>query len=468
MIPMPLSQLAAACNGRLNGDDAVIAQVATDTRALSALTNAAETLFIALKGENFDAHDHLQQARDAGIRAALVSRDVSIDGLSTIRVDNTEIALAQIATMIQSRRTNPVVAITGSNGKTSVKTLTQAVLEVAGKTYATPGNRNNEIGMPLAVIAAPEDVQFAIYEMGTGKPGDISYLTQIARPTVGLVNNVAPAHMERMGSLQNIADTKAAVYDDLIPQGVAVINADDAFAPFFADRAHGHRVVRFGIQNAADVTATDIVEDNDGSAFTLVTPQGQLPVRIQFPGLHNVLNALAAAAIAFGLGVSLEDIGQGLQNARQVQGRLVATQTPQGATLVDDSYNANPGSMAAAIRTLAQAARNENREAWLVIGDMRELGDDALAMHEQIGRKAKEAGIDRLYALGDLSRGAALAFGDGAEVFESHESLAAKLAAELNPGVRVLVKGSRGSAMDRVVRAILPQDNKDNGGAHAA
>lgn len=468
MNPMPLSQLAAACHGTLTGEDVMITQVATDTRALAGMNDIASTLFISLKGENFDAHDHLAQAYDAGIRAALVSQDMVIEGLSTVRVENTEIALAQIATMIQSRRTNPVVAITGSNGKTSVKTLTQAVLEVAGKTYATPGNRNNEIGMPLAVIAAPEDVKFAIYEMGTGKPGDIRYLTQIARPTVGLVNNVAPAHMERMGSLQNIADTKSAVYDDLLPQGVAVINADDAFAPFFADRAHGHRVVRFGIQNAADVKAADIVEDSEGSHFTLVTPQGHVPVRIQFPGMHNVLNALAAAAIAFGLDVSLEDIRRGLENARQVQGRLVAAKTPHGATLVDDSYNANPGSMAAAIRTLAQAARSENREAWLVIGDMRELGEGALAMHEQIGRKAKEAGIARLFALGELSAGAAEAFGEGAEVFDNHDALAAKLADELNPGVRVLVKGSRGSAMDRVVRAILPQDGKDNGGTHAA
>lgn len=467
MIPMLLSKLAAACNGRLNGDDILISQVHTDTRALAALNDIGSTLFIALKGENFDAHDHLQAAFESGIRAALVSKDVNIDGLSTIKVDNTEVALAQIATMIQAARNSKVVAITGSNGKTSVKTLTQAVLEVAGKTYATPGNRNNEIGMPLAVIAAPEDAQFAIYEMGTGKPGDIKYLTQIAKPSVGIVNNVAPAHMERMGSLQNIADTKSAVYDDLMPQGVAVINADDAFAPFFASRAHGHRVVRFGIANSADVTARDIQEDSEGSQFTLVTPQGEAQVRIQFPGLHNVSNALAAAAIAYGLDVSLEDIRTGLQNAEQVQGRLVASTTPQGAILVDDSYNANPGSMVAAIQTLAKAAASESREAWLVIGDMRELGDDAFAMHEQIGRRAKDAGIKKLYALGELSAAAANAFGEGAEIFATHEELAAKLAGELNEGVRVLVKGSRGSAMDRVVRAIVP-DQKGNGGAHAA
>ena len=464
MKPMSLSALANACNGTLNGDDLRITSVQTDTRSLTG--DLEGVLFIALRGENFDAHDHLQAAYDAGIRSALVSRPVAIDGLSTILVGDTELALAAIATSVQSHRQSKVIAITGSNGKTSVKTLTESVLREAGETYATPGNRNNEIGMPLAVIAAPESTEFAIYEMGTGKPGDIRYLTQIAQPNVALVNNVAPAHMERMGSLLAIADTKAAVYDDLRPQGVAIINADDAFAPYFADRAHGHRIVRFGLINNADVTASDVELDADGSRFTLKTPIGDAAVELSFPGEHNVRNACAAAAIALGLGIGLQPIVDGLRKAQQVQGRLVPMQTPQGAILVDDSYNANPGSMAAAIQTLVRAAQAQGSKAWLVMGDMRELGPDALAMHQEIGRRAKAAGIERLFALGELSAGAADAFGEGAQAFASHQELADVLSNELNSHVRVLVKGSRGSAMDKIVRAIVPAPL--NGDSHAA
>lgn len=464
MKPMLLSKMATACHGRFEGEDCTVTQLQTDTRALQG--DLSSTLFVALKGENFDGHDHLQAAKQAGVAAALVSQPVSIEGLSTIVVADTELALAHLATWVQANRSAKVVAITGSNGKTSVKTLTESVLRQAGKTYATPGNRNNEIGMPLAVIDAPEDAEFAIYEMGTGKPGDIQYLTRIAQPLVGLVNNVAPAHLERMGSLLNIADTKAAVYDDLRPQGVAVINADDAFAPYFADRAHGHRIVRFGLNATADVTATDVVLGADDSEFTLQTALGQARVRIAFPGEHNVRNACAAAAIAIGLDVGLEPIVAGLQAAVPVQGRLIALQTPQGATLIDDSYNANPGSMGAAIDTLASAALAHGHEAWFVMGDMRELGDNAEAMHREVGRRAKAAGIVRLLALGPLSAAAADTFGEGAQVFTTHEELADALRAVLNPNVRVLVKGSRGSAMDKVVRAIVPAASK--GDTHAA
>ena len=464
MKPMLLSKVATACHGRFEGADCTITQLQTDTRALQG--DLSTTLFVALKGENFNGHDHLQAAQQAGVAAALVSQPVAIEGLSTIVVADTELALAHLATWVQAHRTAKVVAITGSNGKTSVKALLMSILRQLGGAYANPGNRNNEIGLPLAVIDAPEDADFAIYEMGTGKPGDIQYLTRIAQPLVGLVNNVAPAHLERMGSLLNIADTKAAVYDDLRPQGVAVINADDAFAPYFADRAHGHRIVRFGLNATADVSATDVVLGADDSEFTLQTALGPARVRIAFPGEHNVRNACAAAAIAIGLDVGLEPIVAGLKAAVQVQGRLIALQTPQGATLIDDSYNANPGSMGAAIDTLASAARAHGHEAWFVMGDMRELGDNAEAMHREVGRRAKAAGIVRLLALGPLSAAAADTFGEGAEIFSTHDELADALRAVLNPNVRVLVKGSRGSAMDKVVRAIVPVAS--NGDTHAA
>lgn len=446
----PLSLIAHWAGGELHGEDASIDAIGNDSRTL-----APGSLYLALRGERFDGHDFAASAVDNGASALLVERLLPLD-VPQVVVADAERALARIATAMQRDRATRVFAITGSNGKTSVKTLLLAILQhvarVEGRqVYATPGNRNNEIGMPLAVIDAPEDADFAIYEMGTGKPGDIAYLTAIAAPDVALVNNVAPAHLERMGSLLEIANTKAAVYDDLREGGVAVVNADDAFAPFFAERAGAHRVLRFGLEASADVTASAIVLAEAGSRFRLHAPQGEAEVALQLPGRHNVLNALAAASLALAAGIALPRVAEGLAQARPVAGRQVAHVLPGGAVLVDDSYNANPGSLATAIAALAAG----KEDAWLVLGDMRELGPDAEALHAQAGRRAREAGLKRLYALGPLSAAAAAAFGEGGRHFDSHAALAAALETDLHAGVRCLVKGSRGSAMDKIVTALL-------------
>ena len=460
MKPLPLSQIARMAGGRLHGEDVVIDAVATDTRALP----GGSALFVALKGERFDGHDHVATAAQGGVAAALVSRELGVATadrmLPQIVVADTERALAAFAAAVQRERKTKVVAITGSNGKTSVKTLTLAILSRVGSTYANPGNRNNEIGLPLAVLDAPEDAAFAIYEMGAGKLGDIAYLTAVAQPDVAVVNNIAPAHLERMGSLLGVADTKGAIYDALPADGVAAINADDAFAPFFAERAHGRRLIRFGLDASADVTARDVRLGAEGSHFTLVTPSGEAEVALAMPGRHNVLNALAATSLALGVGASLTAIREGLDAAQPVAGRLIGHRLANGAVLIDDSYNANPGSLQAAIDTLAAGGG----ESWLVLGDMRELGADAELLHAEAGRRAKAAGIARLYALGPLSAQAARAFGDGARHFESHAGLADALRIDLHAGVRCLVKGSRGSAMDRIVSALLPGE----GTTHAA
>jgi UDP-N-acetylmuramoyl-tripeptide--D-alanyl-D-alanine ligase len=489
MKPLPLSRIAQWTGGRLHGADVLIDAVANDTRTLDASDGRA-ALYVALKGERFDGHDHVLAAQQAGARAALVSRVVE-GPLPQVVVADTERALAAFAAALQHTRSTKVAAITGSNGKTSVKALLLPILQratVLGEhgAYANPGNRNNEIGLPLAVLDAPEHAQFAIYEMGAGKPGDIAYLTAIARPDAALVNNIAPAHLERMGSLLGVADTKAAIYDALPPDGVAVINADDAFAPYFAERAHGRRLIRFGLDASADVGARDIVLDAAGSRFTLLAPHGDIDVVLALTGRHSVRNALAAASLALGLGASLEAIGAGLAAARPVAGRLVRHRLDNGALLIDDSYNANPGSLNAAIDQLAaEVAALPGGEAWLVLGDMRELGADAHALHAEAGRRAKAAGMARLYALGPLSAATVEAFGEGARHFNSHEALAAmlredlavlvgtasaassspadkKLAAEAAPtNLQVLVKGSRGSAMDKVVKALLAGEAAD-------
>ena len=464
MKPLPLSRIAQWTGGRLHGADVLIDAVATDTRTLDASDGRA-ALYVALKGERFDGHDHVANAAEAGARALLVARELD-SVLPQVVVADTERALAAFAAAVQHTRSTRVIAITGSNGKTSVKSLLLSILQRVGVAYANPGNRNNEIGLPLAVLDAPEDAQFAIYEMGAGKPGDIAYLTAIARPDVALVNNIAPAHLERMGSLLGVADTKAAIYDALPSGGVAVINADDAFAPYFAERAHGHRLIRFGLEASADITARDIVLDADAARFTMVTPQGDCDIELALPGRHNVLNALAAAALALGVDAPLDAIRAGLAAARAVAGRLVTHHLPNGVVLIDDSYNANPGSLNAAIDTLAAVSLpNAAGESWLVLGDMRELGDDEVALHAEAGRRAKSAGIARLYAFGPLSAAAVQAFGTGAEHFDSHAALADALRAALKPDVRVLVKGSRGSAMDRIVSALLPNGESHN---HAA
>lgn len=483
MTPLLLSRIAQAVNGRLVGADLTVDAWATDTRRLDADASAA-SLFVALKGENFDGNDYVAQAAARGASAALVSRQTDVS-IPQIVVADTERALAALAASVQRTRATKVLAVTGSNGKTSVKALTFAILEAAvaaqgmpGRAYTTPGNRNNEIGLPLAVLDAPEAALYAIYEMGAGKPGDIAYLTDIVRPDVALVNNIAPAHIERMGSLLGIADTKAAIYDALPADGVAAINADDAFAPYFAERAHGHRLIRFALDANADVTARDVVLDAEGARFVLVAPQGEAPIALAMPGRHNVLNALAAASLALGAGIGLAVIAAGLNAARPVAGRLNIHRLANGAMLIDDSYNANPGSLNAAIDTLATGGG----ERWLVLGDMRELGDDAASLHAEVGRRAKASGIARLYALGEFSASAADAFGEDGRGFADHAALAdalrADIAAHANADtLRLLIKGSRGSAMDRIVDALLVNgtsmndaraDEAGGGDAHVA
>jgi len=386
MKPVALSRIAQWTGGRVvgtdSGRDILIDSLATDTRTLDASDGRA-ALFVALKGERVDGHAHVGEAVEAGVRAALVAHAVDV-AVPQVVVADTERALAAFAAAIQHTRSGKVIAITGSNGKTSVKTLLLSILQRTGSTYANPGNRNNEIGLPLAVLEAPEDAQFAIYEMGAGKPGDIAYLTAISRPDIALVNNIAPAHLERMGSLLGVADTKGAIYDALPVGGVAVINADDAFAPYFAERAHGRRLIRFGLEASADVSARDLVVDENGTRFVLLTPDGEVPVSLALPGRHNVLNALAAASLALGAGAGLQAIKDGLEASRSVAGRLVTHRLAKGATLIDDRYHANPGSLNAAIDTLAAASG----ESGLVLGDMRDLGVDAQALHAEAGRRA--------------------------------------------------------------------------------
>ncbi len=447
-----LSDVASYAQGRLIGDDVVVDSVSTDSRTL-----APGALYVAIRGEHFDGHAFVRAAENAGAVAALVDNEALI-GLPLVVVDDTQLALGRLATAICNESAAKVVAITGSNGKTTVKTLTAAILSLHGRTHVNSGNYNNEIGLPLSVLAMPDDTQFAVFEMGAGKPGDIDYLTSIAMPDVGLVNNVAAAHLERMGDLDGVAQTKGAIISALSADGVAVINADDAYADYFVGLAGSRRTIRYGFASDADVRGQ--VAGEAAGSFRIVLAAESASITLGLPGVHNICNALAAAAISIALGVPMATIKAGLESATPVAGRLAAQKHASGATIIDDSYNANPGSFAAAIATLA----DKRGRRVLVMGDMKELGPDADELHEQVGAHASDAGIDQLHAVGECSAFAVRAFDGAAFLHESQDALIAALRPLLQEGTTVLVKGSRSSAMDKVVAALLASE----GEAHAA
>ncbi len=456
MLNMRLSEVALWTQGRLHGEDGVITGVGIDSRNLS-----DGDLFVALPGSRSDGHDHLADAASHGARAALVSRRVDFP-LPQIEVANTQTALGDLASAVRARRNARVIGITGSNGKTSVKTLTASILSRHARTHVNEGNRNNEIGLPLSVLAMPVNCQYAVFEMGAGKPGDIEYLAAIARPHVGLVNNVGPAHLERMKTLEGIAETKGAVYSALPADGTAIINADDRFADYFASLAGKRDVLRFSLDAEADVHATEIETTAAGSRFTLHAPAGVVVVELPLPGRHNIANALAAAAIASAVDIPLPIIAAGLASATSIPGRLQVELMAGGWHLIDDSYNANPASLQAAIGTLTALPG----EAWLVLGDMGELGSTARAQHADAGAMARGAGVARLWTTGELSAEACKAFGEAGRHFDDAEALAEALSREVHSGVNCLVKGSRAAAMERVVTALRAHDHK--GDSHAA
>ena len=441
---MRLSAVALWTRGRLTGADAAVSGVTIDTRSIQ-----PGNLFVAIKGERVDGHDFLAAAKAAGASGALVTRPVAVD-LPQVLVDDATLALGDLASSVRAQSDVQVVGITGSNGKTTVKSLVAAILALQGRTHVNSGNYNNELGLPLTLLAMPQDCEYAVLEMGAGKPGDIDYLAAIARPTVALVNNIAPAHLARLGTLEGVAETKGAIYQHLPADGVAVINADEPFARFFQGLAGSRRQLSFGLEQPADVTATTIELHASGSRFQLHLGDESAAIELPLPGRHNVANALAAAAVTAALGVPLARIAQGLAQAPAVAGRLRRQTLADGAVLIDDSYNANPGSVRAAIDTLAaQPGRR-----WLVLGDMAELGPAGKALHAEAGRQARAAGIDALFSVGPLAAEASAAFGTGGQAFPDQAALLAALQSGLQPGDVCLVKGSRSAGMDRIVSAL--------------
>ncbi|MGH8460229.1 MAG: UDP-N-acetylmuramoyl-tripeptide--D-alanyl-D-alanine ligase [Stenotrophobium sp.] len=450
-----LSDVARRIDASLHGADTLFNRVITDTRQL-----LPGDLFVALQGENFDGHEFVRRAGSLGAVGALVSRQVDCE-LPQLIVPDTLRALQDYAAAWRGEFNLPVVAVTGSNGKTTTKQLLAAIFAARGPVLATAGNLNNHIGLPLTLLSLRREHRTAVIEMGASHAGEIALLTRLTRPDIGVVTQAADAHLEGFGSREGVARAKGELFAGL-GHGIAVINADDAYAPLWREMARPAAMINFGFSEQADVRALNLesLPAAGGSRFELLAPGGRQAVSLPLPGQHNVSNALAAAACAVALGMDLHDIAAGLARVQSAQGRVNWKVTPQGARLLDDSYNANPSSLRAGMELLATLPG----QRWLVLGDMAELGSDAPRLHAEAGAIARDLGLDRVYALGALAGAAAKAFGAGGSTFENHEALANALRPHLNTNVALLVKGSRSARMERVVAALV--DGKA-GGAEA-
>ncbi|QDC44944.1 UDP-N-acetylmuramoyl-tripeptide--D-alanyl-D-alanine ligase [Methylophilus medardicus] len=449
-----LSDIATVLHGTLQGEDVTVTSVDTDSRRAQ-----PGQLFVALPGEKFDGHDFLSQVATQGAVAALVSRPVD-SPLPTVLVKDTRLALGQLASWWRQQWALPLIAVTGSNGKTTTKEMIADILQVhsgrADAVLATAGNFNNDIGMPLTLLRLRPTHRHAVIEMGMNHLGEIDYLTRLACPDVAVINNAGTAHIGELGSRENIAKAKGEIFAGLRSDGVAVINADSAFADYWRGLNTARRVVTFGLDANADVRGVML---DAASSFTLHYQHQAVQVTLAVPGVHNVMNALAAAATSLAAGVPLADVGLGLQQFAGVNGRLQKKTAANGAVVIDDTYNANPDSMRAALEVLKNAGQN----TLFVMGDMGELGADAEDMHAQIGRYAKTCGVNKLYALGKFTQAAVQAFGQPAQHFATLETLLAALQAEMQADDVVLVKGSRFMQMERVVNALVALQTTDIG-----
>jgi UDP-N-acetylmuramoyl-tripeptide--D-alanyl-D-alanine ligase len=455
-----LADFARACGGLLHGADAAYTDVVSDSRTL-----APQQLFVALKGTSFDGQRFVAAAQAAGAAGAVVETLQPVS-LPQIVVADSQAALTRAARAWRAEFRGPLVGVAGSNGKTTAKEMTAAILGKAGDCLATRGNLNNHIGVPLTLLRLTPEHRFAVIEMGANHPGEVAALAALARPSVGMITNAGAEHLEGFGSLEGVARAEGEMVEALPPPATAVINADDEFAPLWRGLTRA-RVVSFGLRSAADFSASE-VRTAVGAAgfhtqFRLTAPQGSAAIELRLGGTHNVANALAAAAAAASAGASLEHIAAGLAEVRAVAGRLQFKRAASGAWLIDDSYNANPSSMRAAIEVLASL----DGRKWLVLGEMAELGVFGPQAHAEIGEFARAAGIERLYATGALMAGAVAGFGAGAHWFADTAALSAALSAALGDAgseLRLLVKGSRSNRLERVVDALTGTAAHGGGG----
>lgn len=446
VITLQISETASLLGGELIGPDVRFTGVSTDSRAVP-----SGALFIALQGPRFDGHDFVASARKQGAVAALVQRRVE-SLLPQIRVADTRLALGHLGAAWRDRFPGTVVALTGSNGKTTVKEMITAILRVDHPVMATQGNFNNDIGVPLTLLRLAQE-PYAVVEMGANHEGDIRYLCQLARPDVALVTNAGPAHLEGFGDLDGVARGKGEIFQGLGPRGIGVVNRDDVYAEYWSGLLSQRRLIDFGLERPAQVQGRVVDVAPTRQLIELSIAGHTVPVELPLAGYHNARNALAAAAVSYAAGASITAIQQGLKRIKPVAGRLQPLVGLHGCVLIHDAYNANPSSLAAALTTVGGAAQVK----WLVLGDMAELGPSAEACHRQAGVEAREAGFQRCYGLGDLTRHMVTSFGAGAAHFASADALIDTLVGDLGAASSkptLLIKGSRSMRMERVVNAL--------------
>lgn len=457
MIQLSLSEIANQLGGQLVGDDCVVDSVCTDSRTLK-----SNELFIALKGPNFNAHSFIANAKDIGASGAIVEVLQEVD-LPQIVVEDTKAALGALGAYVKQTLMPKTVAITGSSGKTTVKEMVTAILSRLGNVLATKGNFNNDIGVPLTLLRLEPEHTFAVIELGANHLGEIAYTTQLTKPDVAVINNIAASHLEGFGDLCGVARAKGEIFDGLSSSGVALYNLDTQLASKWQWRLTDKTVRTFSCTKPTDAYCSDVVLDENGCAnFKLNTYKGSIYIELAVPGRHNVCNAVAAAAVALEFGASLEDIRLGLMQMSAVKGRLNLKSLANNIRLIDDTYNANVESTKAAIELLASYPGRHI----LVLGDMGELGHEARQYHQEIGEFARDLAIGNVLTLGVLSQAASSVLDEKGEHFSSRAPLIERLQQLMHNESRdttILVKGSRSSHMELVVADIEAWVSKDIG-----
>lgn len=437
-----------------SGESHSFTRVCTDSRQIR-----AGNFFVALRGPRFDGHQYLAEVQNAGAVAALVDTQVPSCSLPQLQVDDTTLGLGEIARLNRQRFNGAVVAITGSSGKTSVRVMVDGILRGEGEVMSSQGNFNNHIGVPLTLLRLEGHEKFAVIEMGASAIGEIAYLCELAQPDVALVNNVMPAHLQGFGSLEGVADAKSEIYQGLSATGCCVINLDDQFAPVWLSQLHERDHIGFSLSSSdADCYASDIKQNAVGSCFNLHLRGRTLAITLQASGLHNVRNALAAACCAHAVGASDASIVAGLNEFVPVAGRMTSKPGLGGIRLIDDSYNANPGSVRAAIDVLAELPG----KTILVLGDMGELGEEAHLLHAEIGAYASGKNLYGVFSCGALAQLITDNLtGTGGQHFEKQGDLIAHLRqVAVGEDCTVLIKGSRSARMDVVVRALTDEEKQ--------
>ena len=420
-------------------------------------------LFVAIRGDNFDGHDFVAMAAEKGAVATLVERPLALDLPQLVVADGRQ-ALAQLARCWRRQLAPMVVAITGSNGKTTVKEMLGRILAASAPVLVTQGNLNNDIGVPLTLLRLSAEQHFAVIEMGANHMGEIAYLVSVAEPDIVYVNNARAAHVEGFGSLDNVVIAKGEMYSHCRPDALAVFNEDEPSYERWRDSAATRRHLGFSMERAADVRGQYQLAA-DGLEVILAHDGGEASTSLQVAGRHNAQNALAAMTLALACGLSVQRVASGLAGFAGVGGRQQFLEGPAGSRLINDSYNANPDSLAAAIDVVSGLPG----ESWLAIGDMAELGDDAQSQHDESLRYARDKGISQCFAFGDMSCRAVKQFGNAGHCFDSHADMADFIESRLTPGINLLVKGSRSAGMDKLVDLLVARTlaARPSGGRHA-